>query len=129
MIVLDASVVVDLLLRQDPEPIEQIAFADPSTWQAPHLLDVEVASALRRFASRGDIPGARATAAIVHLAALPIERHDHEPLLARIWQLRHTHTAYDATYVALAEALQATLLTRDGRLASSHGHAATIVKI
>ena len=129
MIVLAASVVVDLLLRHNPEPIEQIAFSAASAWQAPHLLDLEVASALRRFALRGDIPAARATAALAHFADLSFDRHDHEALLPRIWALRHTHTAYDAAYVALAEALQATLLTRDSRLASSHGHSAKIVKV
>lgn len=129
MIVLDASAVVDLLLRNDPGPIERIAFAAEASWHAPQLLDIEVASALRRYSRQGEVAAERADLAIADLAELPIHRYEHEAMLPRIWELRHTHTAYDAVYVALAETLEARLVTRDARLASSHGHAAHIVKV
>ena len=60
------------------------------------------------------------------LLDLPVHRHPHDILLPRIWELRRSVTAYDAAYVALAEALDAPLLTRDGKLARSHGHRARI---
>ncbi len=93
---------------------------------APHLLDVEVAQVFRRFALRGMLGEARGLEALRLLAALPLSRHDHAQLLPRIWALRANITAYDAAYVALAELLGATLLTRDRRLAAAPGHRAMI---
>ena len=84
---------------------------------APHLLDVEVVSVLRRFVRDGSLDEEEAQAAIGDLLALDLERHSHEALLERAWDLRANVTTYDAVYVALAEALDATLLTCDSRLA------------
>lgn len=88
---------------------------------APHLLDLEVASALRGLVRRGALAAAVAHAALRQLAVLPVARCDHRPLLPRCWELRHSLTVYDAAYVALAEATGATLLTSDQRLAHAPG--------
>ena len=119
---LDASAIVELLLGTRLGRAVAARLADPSVGlHAPHLLDVEVAQALRRYVREGEVESADAAAALEHLRALDIERHAHEPLLARIWALRENLTAYDATYVALAEALDTTLLTCDRRLARAPG--------
>jgi predicted nucleic acid-binding protein len=122
VIVLDASAVVELLLdtvtgRRVAMLIEDAALG----LHAPHLLDVEVVSALRRFVRDGSLDEEEAQAAIVDLLALDLERHSHEALLDRTWDLRANVTTYDAVYVALAEALDATLLTCDSRLARAPG--------
>jgi predicted nucleic acid-binding protein len=93
---------------------------------APHLLSVEVAPVLRRYAAAGAIGAAVAADALIDLAVLDIERYEHEPFLGRVWELRENLTAYDAVYVALAETLAAPLLTFDARLAASPVHHATI---
>jgi predicted nucleic acid-binding protein len=97
-----------------------------SSLHVPHLVDVEVAQVLRRFVSRGELEPERGRQALENLAAFPLERHSHDLLLARIWALRQNLTAYDASYVALAEALGATLLTRDARLQRASGHLAQV---
>lgn len=120
MIVVDASVVLELLLRTPAsEEIEQRLFEAGQTMHAPHLLDVEVAQVLRRYTARGDISSHRGGTAIALLSQFPMTRYSHDPLLPRIWALRGNLTAYDAAYVALAEGLQCQLLTRDARLASA----------
>ena len=91
------------------------------TLHAPHLLDLEVLQVLRRYAAAGEISAERAREALDDLAAFRLRRWAHEPLTLRIWDLRQNLTAYDAAYVALAEALGAPLLTRDRRLASAPG--------
>lgn len=128
MIVLDASAAVALLLNTPPRAaaIRQRLAPDAETVHAPHLLDLEVAQVLRRFVLRGDLAPERARAALADLAALDAERYPHTALLPRIWQLRHTLTAYDAAYVALAEALDAPLVTLDERLQGAAGHQARI---
>lgn len=127
MIVTDASVILELLLRTPAaEAIEARAFDAGETLHAPHLLDVEVAQVLRRYAARGEISAARGRLALDLLTRFPIARYAHEPLLTRIWGLRANMTAYDAAYVALAEALGATLLTRDERMATVPGTRARI---
>jgi predicted nucleic acid-binding protein len=93
---------------------------------APCLLDVEVAQVLRRYVARGDVSDERGREAIDLLVNLPIRRHDHGALLERTWELRGNLTAYDAVYVALAEGLRATLVTRDRRLAGAVGVAAAV---
>ena len=127
MIVLDASVVIALLLGTPDEHLvrEQIGAAD-QTLHAPHLLDVEVAQVLRRYCLFEGLSAARGEAALQDLGALDIQRYAHDGMLARIWQLRPNMTAYDAAYVALAEALDAPLITFDARLARASGHAASI---
>ena len=93
---------------------------------APHLLDLEVTQVLRRFAQLREISGDRLLQALDDYRALLIERSAHVDLLPRIWGLRDALTAYDAAYIALAEALDSPLLTCDARLARSHGHRAVI---
>lgn len=120
MIVIDASVTVELLLntRIGKRVAERIA--DPArALHAPQLLDLEVAQALRRYAAGGTLDPERARQSFEHLGQLEITRWEHPPLLPRVWMLRHNLTAYDAAYVALAEALEAVLLTADRRLAGA----------
>jgi predicted nucleic acid-binding protein len=127
VIVLDASVVIEVLLNTPVGESLADRVLDPSeTTCAPHLLDVEVLQVLRRYARRGDIDSERGRQAVDDLLDLPIERFPHDPFLPRIWELRQNATAYDATYIALAEALGATLLTRDERLARVPDHGATV---
>jgi predicted nucleic acid-binding protein len=96
------------------------------TLHAPHLLDIEVAQVIRRYAANGDIDTERGRLALIDMADFPLSRYPHDLLLPRIWDLRNNLTAYDAVYVALAEALGAPLLTRDRRLARAAGHLARI---
>lgn len=127
MIVVDASAVIEVLLNT-PAGVRVAGrlFADGETLHAPHLLDLEVAQVLRRYALSAELDAARSAQALEDLAALPLSRYPHDVLLPRIWELRHNVTAYDAAYVALAEALAAPLVTRDAALAASRGHAARI---
>lgn len=128
MIVLDASAAIALLLNTPPHAstIRRWLAPGEESVHAPHLLDLEVAQVLRRFVLRGELAPDRARAALADLAALDVERYPHTALLPRIWQLRHTLTAYDAAYITLAEALDAPLVTLDGRLQGSVGHQARI---
>lgn len=88
---------------------------------APHLIDVELASVLRRLVLRGEVREGRAGPALAALAQFPMRRHAHTQLLPRVWQLRHNLSAYDAVYVALAEVLGDPLVTRDARLGKAAG--------
>lgn len=90
-----------------------------STLHAPELIDLEIAQVLRRSTANGTLEPRRAELAFSDLTTLAIVRYPHHPLLPKIWQLRHNVTAYDAAYVALAEVLDATLVTCDARLAST----------
>jgi predicted nucleic acid-binding protein len=127
MIVLDASAVIELLLRsQGSAAVARHIAAEKETLHAPHLLDLEVAQVLRRFCATEALDPQRAWTALCDLRDLDIERYAHEPMLERIWQLRANVTAYDAAYLALAEALGARLLTFDARLARATGHHARI---
>ena len=122
MIVVDASAMLEVLLRTPAAPaIEERLFEGGETLHAPHLIDLEVVQVLRRYAAAGEISAERAREALDDLAAFRLRRWAHEPLTLRIWDLRQNLTAYDAAYVALAEALSAPLLTRDRRLASAPG--------
>lgn len=128
MIVVDASALLEVLLRTGAAPaVEAHLFSARDTLHAPHLLDVEVAQVLRRYAAAGEIDDARGRAALDDLVDFPLRRHPHDMLLPRVWALRHNLTAYDAVYVALAEALEATLLTRDARLAAAVGQGVRVV--
>lgn len=127
MIVLDASAVLELLLGSPGGVAVRERIASPEeSLHAPQLLDLEVLQVLRRYCASGALSSQRARQAIDDLAALDLERYPHEPLLDRVWQLRRNVTAYDAAYVALAEALDAPLVTFDARLASASGHRARI---
>lgn len=122
MIVLDASAIIELLLGTARGRAVAARIEDPAVGlHVPHLLDLEVAQVLRRYLRDGELEAAAAAEALADLRSLDLERHSHEPLLDRIWALRANMTAYDAAYLALAEALDATLLTCDARLARSPG--------
>jgi len=127
VIVLDASGAVDWLLQTSAgRQIEKRIFARAESLHAPHLLDLEVGQVLRRLAREGAVSVRRAEEAIRDLLDLRVTRYPHFLLLPRIWQLRHNLSAYDAAYVALAEELGATFITRDARLASASGHTARV---
>jgi predicted nucleic acid-binding protein len=124
MMVVDASCIVELLLRGPSHlAIEDRLLRHEGGLCAPHLLDVEVSQVLRRHLMSGQMSEERANDAIADLEDFPLERYPHTELLPRIWQLRDNLTAYDAAYVALAEALDAPLITCDKKLARSSGHA------
>lgn len=126
MIVVDASVVVDFILpTAGAEAVRERLLPDRS-WHAPHLLDVEVAQVVRRWQGRREIREPEARAALDRLNDLPLRRYPHRLLLPRVWELRRNLTAYDAAYVALAEILDAPLLTRDAKIAAASGHVATV---
>src|SRR5207237_9652964 len=127
MIVVDASALLEALLRTpSARAVEERLFEPRQTLHAPHLLDVEVAQVIRRYAAKREIDHERGRAALADLADFPLQRYPHDFLLPRVWDLRNNLTAYDAVYVALAEALDAPLLTRDQRLAAAAGHHARV---
>lgn len=127
MIVADASTVLEVLLRASLSTLcEQRIFADSQVICAPHLVDLEIAQVLRRYALRGEIDETRAGEAIDDFIDMSIIRYPHEPFLPRIWELRQNLSAYDASYIALAEVLEAPLITCDARLARSVGHGAMV---
>lgn len=127
MIVIDASAMIELLLRTPRAARIAARLATPRvTIHAPHLLDLEVLSALRALEARKVLATADATKAINDLLAAQLVRYPHDALLARTWALRGNLTAYDAAYVALAERLAAPLLTCDAQLAAAPGLRITI---
>ena len=127
MIVVDASALLEFLL-QTPRGrrVETRLFRDEDELHAPHLADVEVTQALRRLVRAGEVSPGRAAEAIADLTDLDMFRHPHFDLLDRAWKLRENITAYDAMYVALAEALDAFIVTCDAALANAPGHRARI---
>lgn len=127
MIVADASAILEMLLRTEAgNVVETRLFRPRETIHAPALIDLEVAQVLRRYVARAEMTEARARTSIDLVLGLPMQRYTHEALLSRIWDLRDNLTAYDAAYVALAEALQAPLLTCDARLANAPGIRAVV---
>jgi predicted nucleic acid-binding protein len=126
MLVVDTSAVLEALAARDPAPrlIERLA-ADGDL-HAPHLMDTELLHALRGMGIRREISDERAADALSDFAELALVRYPHQPLNDRVWELRHNLTAYDATFIALAEVLAAPLITCDARLASAPGHTAQI---
>lgn len=127
MMVLDASAVLELLLLgPGAKHVESLISSGDESLHAPHVLDLEVAQVLRRYHAKGALDSVRAALALEDLEALVITRHSHQPLLGRVWQLRANATAYDAAYLALAEGLDATLVTFDRRLAKAPGHRARL---
>jgi predicted nucleic acid-binding protein len=127
MIVADASALFDVLRRwPTATAVEARLLGSGLGVHVPHLLDAEMAQVVRRHAAVGDIGPDRGYALLTDLLDLPLQRHPHDWLLPRVWELRHNLTAYDAVYVALAEALDVPLVTRDARLAGTPGHQARI---
>lgn len=121
MIVVDASVLAAALGDDGDDGDQARARLRGQRLIAPHLIDVEVASAWRGLAAAGRLSGRRVALALADLQDLPIRRAPHRPLLARCWELRANLTMYDAVYVALAEALDAPLVTADRRLPAASG--------
>src|SRR5262245_8635033 len=120
MIVVDASAIAELLLQTEiGTRVERRLYRGDDDLHAPHLLDVEVLSALRRLVRAGEVRAERAEEAIEDLSSLRITRHGHVDLAARVWQLRENFTAYDAAYLALAESLDATVVTCDRALGAA----------
>ena len=116
MIVIDASALIEILLGTErAEPLMERALDPSEHMHSPQLLDIEVTQVLRRLVQKKELTPARAGQALEDLADLLIERHDHQTLIPRIWQLRDSLSAYDGAYVALAEALAAPLLTCDAK--------------
>jgi len=123
LIVLDASAAVDLLLRLGAVArIEARLLQFGETLHVPYIFDVEVLEAFRRRALRRELTGHRAGEALEDFAALDVIRYPHLPLVERIWALRSNVSVFDAAYLALAEALDAPVVTADARLARSPGH-------
>ena len=121
MIVLDASVVVELLTNGPlADSIRKELIARNEDFLVPHLIDVEVLSALRRLSAGPRIDSHQGRQLLAGLSALPAERCSHTPFIGRIWELRNNFTAYDAAYIALAEATDSTLYTCDEKLRRGH---------
>lgn len=126
MIVVDASALLEVLLRTGAAGAVEARLFGGETLHAPHVIDLEVAHVLRRYERAGELTARRGREALDDLEAFRIERYPHHLFLGRVWSLRANATAYDACYLALAEALGAPLLTRDRRLATVPGHGAKV---
>jgi predicted nucleic acid-binding protein len=128
VIVLDASSAVAVLLNLGASASsirERMDRADEGL-HVPHLFEVEVMNVLRRYALNGALSTERAHLALNRLFAMRVTRYPHTALLPRIWELKDNVTAYDAAYVALAETLEAPLITRDERLSRAPGIRAVV---
>lgn len=121
MIVIDASVLGPALADDDADGDRAREHLRGEQLVAPELIDLEVVSILRRAARAKRLDERRSAQALTDLAALPLRRVPHLPLLARVWELRDNLSAYDASYVALAEALDTVLVTADGRIKRASG--------
>jgi predicted nucleic acid-binding protein len=127
VIVIDASALLEALLRTSiGEALRARLYESPDELHAPHLLDLEIANVLRRYARNRVLTAERCRMALADMANFPIYRYSHDFMVPRIWQLRDNLSAYDAAYVALAEMLGAPLLTHDRRVAGAVGHRAQI---
>ena len=127
MIVVDASALLEFLLQTPTgRRVEEHLFRDDDERHAPHLVDDEILQGLRCLIRTREVSPGRADGAIADLIDLRLHRHPHVDLLGRAWKLRDNVTAYDAMYVALAEALDAPIVTCDTPLAKTPGHRAHI---
>ena len=121
MIVVDASVIAPALADDDADGDRAREHLYGQRLVAPELLDLEVVTVIRKALFAGVLDERRAAIALADLADLDLERVSHRPLLVRIWELHRNITPYDAAYVALAETIEATLVTADRRLAQAPG--------
>ena len=121
MLVVDANVLVTALADDAADGDWARARLRGENLVAPELIDPEVSSVLRRLVLSHQLPVRRAELALADLVTLPLERASHRPLLSRCWELRDSLTSYDASYVALAEALGCVLLSADVRLSRAPG--------
>lgn len=121
MLVVDASCLYEVVADTSRSEVIRQRLAADQEHAAPHVVDVEVLGVIRRHVQAGAMDATAAAQAVDDLAEWPGERFGHQALLDRAWELRATVRVWDATYVALAEALGATLLTRDARLADASG--------
>ncbi len=121
MIVVDANVIVTALADDGPDGGRARDRLRGERLAAPHLLDLEVTSAWRRLVAAGELDERRARLALADLQGLRVDWVQHGSLLDRCWDLRGNFTVYDAAYVALAELLEVTLVTADGKLAKAPG--------
>lgn len=121
MIVVDASVLAVALGDDGTDGEHARDRLAGETLVAPELVDLEVVSVWRRHVAAKLMPARRAATALADLADLPLRRSSHQPFLQRIWELRHVVTPYDAAYIALAEVLDALLVTADARLSRASG--------
>lgn len=126
MLVVDTSAILDAIAAYEAAPGLVARLSNDGDLHAPHLIDIEFLHALRGMMMRDEITAERTTDARTDFAETALIRYPHEPLSDRIWELRHNLSAYDAAFVALAETLEAPLVTCDARLASAGGHGAQI---
>ena len=126
MIVVDTSALVDLLLETPPNESLIGRLSDVTEMHVPHLIDVEFLSVVRRLEGRGSLTVEQAELSLRKLGQLPLHRYPHPSLSNRVWQLRHSLTAYDGQYVALAEILGLPLVTSDLKMSNTHAHHAVI---
>lgn len=126
MLVVDASALFEVVAdTPSAEGVRRRLAADPDH-AAPHVIDIEVFGIIRREHLLGRLDPTAAAQAVADLREWPGQRYGHRALLDRAWELRATVRGWDAAYVALAEALDATLLTTDSRLATASGPACAI---
>lgn len=128
--ILDPSAAIELLLRTDKgDQVLELVSAEDAEIHAPHLLVTEVVQVMRRQVRSNVLDVSRAAESLSILSELGIQFHGYLPLMARTWQLRENVSAYDATFIALAETLNQPLVTADARLGNAPGFGATILVI
>jgi len=126
VLVVDTSAVVAALVARPPNQALVDRLGADGDLHAPHLLDVELLHVLRGLVLAGQLSEDRAADARADFTDLTVVRYGHAPLADRAWELRNNLTAYDATFVALAEALNVPLVTCDARLAGAPGNSAVV---
>lgn len=126
MTVVDASIVITLLANPDTDELLRRRFSGSRAVHAPHLIDAEVASGIRGLVLGKKATLERSAQMLASFAKLHIVRHAMTPLLPRVMELRDNFTAYDACYVAVAEAMDMPLLTRDAKYGRAVGHRAHV---
>lgn len=130
MLVVDASALAEYLIGSSRGEQAAAHLANHSrSLHVPHLAIAETISVFRSWVARGEVDERRVLGALEDLTDFPAVRHGSEPLLPRIWELRHNLSSYDAHYVALAEALDAPLLTADARIARASEHTASVLLV